>query len=65
MSPQRLKGLNDNQWRTIKKGLAYARIMRFASVREFLDQLGDDIQLGDNREVPIKIDIPGPFRGTG
>jgi serine/threonine protein kinase len=61
MSPQRLKGLNDNQWRTIKKGLAYARIMRFASVREFLDQLGDDIQLSDDIEMPLKIDIPDHF----
>jgi serine/threonine protein kinase len=55
MSPQRLKGLNDDQWRTIKKGLAYARVMRFASVREFLDQLGDE------NDVPIQIDIAERF----
>ncbi len=39
MTPQPLKGLNDSQWKALKKGLSYARVMRFASVREFIDAL--------------------------
>jgi serine/threonine protein kinase len=37
MKPHRLKELNDSQWRALSKGLAYSRVMRFASVAEFLD----------------------------
>ncbi len=39
MTPQPLKGLNESQWKALKKGLSYARVMRFASVREFLEAL--------------------------
>jgi hypothetical protein len=42
MTPQQLKGLNDEQWRALKKGLSYSRVMRFYSVREFLDALGEN-----------------------
>ncbi|HNP64622.1 MAG TPA: protein kinase [Woeseiaceae bacterium] len=39
MTPQPVKGLNDSQWKALKKGLSYARVMRFASVREFIAAL--------------------------
>jgi len=41
MDPQRLTALNDRQWRVLKKGLAYSRVTRFASMREFVDALED------------------------
>ncbi len=42
MTPQRPHGLGDGQWSALKKALSYARVTRFASVREFLDALEDD-----------------------
>jgi serine/threonine protein kinase len=42
MKPQRPQGLNDGQWRALKKALSYARVTRFASVEEFTDALRDD-----------------------
>ncbi len=68
MSPQRLKGLNDAQWRTIKKGLAYARVMRFASIREFLDEFEDSDEVVSNTieiEVPERFDDHGESSGVG
>jgi serine/threonine protein kinase len=52
MAPQRLKELNDNQWRTLKKGLAYSRVMRFASVKEFLSALEQD------QDQPFRVEEP-------
>lgn len=40
MKPQRLKGLDDSQWSTLKKGLSNSRVTRFSSVRDFVDALG-------------------------
>jgi serine/threonine protein kinase len=42
MKPQRLKGVNDSQWRALKKGLSYSRVTRFSSVREFITALEED-----------------------
>jgi serine/threonine protein kinase len=42
MKPQRLNGLNDSQWGSLKKGLSYSRVARFSSVREFIDALEKD-----------------------
>ena len=42
MTPQRVNGLNDSQWRALKKGLSYSRVARFSSVREFVDALEED-----------------------
>lgn len=39
MKPQRLRALTDDQWRAMKKALSNSRVMRFNSVREFLDAL--------------------------
>jgi len=55
MKPQRLKGLNDSQWSTLKKGLAYARVTRFASVQEFLNAL--DV----NTKEPFRVEEPDRF----
>ena len=55
MTPQRLKELNDSQWRTLKKGLAYSRVMRFASVKEFLAALEQD------QDQPFRVEEPDRF----
>ena len=55
MKPQRLKGLNDNQWRALKKGLAYSRVTRFGSVREFIDALDENV------EEPFRVEEPDRF----
>ncbi len=55
MKPQRLKGLNDDQWRALKKGLSYSRVTRFASVREFVDALDED------QDEPFIVEEPDRF----
>lgn len=52
MTPQRPQGLNDSQWRALKKALSYARVTRFDSVREFLDALQDSSADTISMEVP-------------
>lgn len=39
MEPKRPSGLSDQQWRALKKSLAYARVARFESPAEFLEAL--------------------------
>ena len=41
MTPQRPQGLSDGEWAALKKALSYARVTRYASVRAFIDALGD------------------------
>jgi serine/threonine protein kinase len=55
MEPQRLKGLNDNQWRALKKGLSNSRVTRFKSVRDFVDALDE------NEEEPFRVEEPDRF----
>jgi hypothetical protein len=55
MSPQRLNGLNDSQWKALKKGLSYSRVTRFQSVREFIDALDQD------QAEPFRVDEPDRF----
>lgn len=39
MEPQRPHGLDDSQWRALKKSLAYSRVSRFATPAAFLEAL--------------------------
>jgi len=55
MKPQRLKGLNESQWSTLKKGLSYSRVTRFGSVREFIDALEE------NPDEPFLVEEPDRF----
>jgi serine/threonine protein kinase len=55
MKPQRLKSLNDSQWRALKKGLSYSRVTRFGSVREFIDALEE------NPDEPFRVEEPERF----
>ncbi|MDH3491110.1 MAG: protein kinase [Gammaproteobacteria bacterium] len=54
MTPQRPQGINDAQWRALKKALSYARVTRYTSVAEFtsaLSEIGDDSVSVDALEV--------------
>jgi len=55
MKPQRLKGLNDSQWRALNKGLSYSRVARFDSVRDFVDAFEE------NEEEPFRVEEPDRF----
>jgi len=55
MKPQRLNGLNDSQWRALKKGLSYSRVTRFSSIRDFVDALEE------NEEEPFRVEEPDRF----
>ena len=39
MKAQRPQGINDSQWKALKKALSYSRVTRFTSVQEFLEAL--------------------------
>ncbi len=58
MKPQRLKGLNDSQWKALRKGLAYSRVTRFPTVREFVDALSED------QDEPFRVEEPDRFAGV-
>ena len=55
MKPQRLKGLNDSQWKALKKALSYSRVTRFSSVREFVDALDE------HQDEPFRVEEPDRF----
>ena len=52
MTPQRPQGLNDGQWKALKKALSYSRVTRFQSVREFTDALAKNDEEAINIEAP-------------
>ena len=65
MSPQRLEGLTDDQWRALKRALSYARVTRFASMQEFIDALNvADSKDNFRVEMPRTVDMDEP-RGIG
>lgn len=55
MKPQRLTALNDGQWRALKRGLSYARVTRFSTVREFLNALNE------NPDEPFRVEEADRF----
>ncbi len=58
MTPQRPQGLGDANWNALKKALSYARVTRFASVREFVDALEDEHE----REYVQTVTLEAPER---
>ena len=52
MTPQRPQGLNDGQWKALKKALSYSRVTRFQSVREFTDALVESDEETISFEAP-------------
>ncbi len=65
MTPQPLKGLNASQWRALKKGLSYARVMRFASIRDFIEALDQPSDEPFRVEAPERITDDEEQRSTG
>ncbi|HET6628706.1 MAG TPA: protein kinase [Woeseiaceae bacterium] len=62
MEPQRPHGLTDNQWRALKKALAYSRVSRFATPAAFLEALEDDESAPPplHRDEPIRVEPKPP-----
>ncbi len=58
MKPQKPQGVNDAQWKAMKKALSYSRVTRFASIKEFIDALG---QFEEPRAEAISIQAPERF----
>ncbi len=58
MKPQKPQSLSDEHWVALRKALAYPRVTRFNSVREFLDALG---QHQDKVEDTVVIEPPERF----
>jgi hypothetical protein len=58
MQPQRVEALDDAQWRAVKKALSYARVMRYQSMAEFMDALGEKTEIPE----AFTVDIPAPAR---
>lgn len=52
MKPQRPQNLSDDQWKALKKALAYSRVTRFQSVDEFLEGLNDSGEATISFEAP-------------
>ena len=53
MEPQRPQGLSDSQWKALKKALAYSRVARYSSPKEFID----DLKVGKTEPVvPLTAD---------
>ena len=68
MTPQPLQGISDGQWKAVKKALSFARVTRFSSVGEFLDDLtpeqGAEIITADpSSRIELEADLPGPSKG--
>jgi len=58
MKPQKPQGVNNAQWKAMKKALSYSRVTRYASVKEFNDALG---AFEETCEEPISIEAPERF----
>ena len=66
MKPQRLRALSDDQWRAMKKALSNSRVMRFDSVREFIDALEENPDKVVPFETPEReIEVYEEGGGTG
>jgi len=57
MKPQKPQGVNDAQWKVIKKALSYARVTRYETVKAFTDALNDCKEETVNFEPPERFPI--------
>ena len=67
MEPQRPNGLSDSQWRALKKALAYSRVARYSSPKEFIDDLQSaevepPAQVSVGEPLLDSMDMPSPRR---
>jgi serine/threonine protein kinase len=51
MEPQRPQGLNDTEWRALRKALSYSRVSRFATPKEFMKAMSGDSSNDDTQPV--------------
>ncbi len=68
MTPQPLQGVSDDQWKAVKKALSFARVTRYASVDELLDDLtpaeGEEIIAADpGSRIELEPVLPGSSKG--
>ena len=61
MEPQRPAGLGDQQWRALKKSLAFARVARFESPAEFLEALEAEEKPPHSGTFAFESDFEGPI----
>ncbi|MDJ0710166.1 MAG: protein kinase [Woeseiaceae bacterium] len=65
MKAQRPQGINDEQWKALKKALSYARVTRFNSVQEFLDSLDDARDATVTFEAPERFAVEPESKSPG
>ena len=63
MEPQKPPGLPNEMWPALKKALAYSRVPRFKSPKEFVEALGE-IPSSHLMELPQPPKAPTPGRTT-
>ena len=57
MKPQKPQGVNDAQWKVLKKALSYSRVTRYETVKAFTDALNDCKEETVNFEPPERFPI--------
>ncbi len=60
MTPQKPQGINDEQWKVLKRALSYPRVTRFESVKAFtdaLDECAEDTAATASFEVPERFAV--------
>ena len=66
MVPQRPPGLNDDQWRALKKSLAFSRVARYPSPKAFTDELfgqeANAAPVAGNEDTIVNAVQPAPSR---
>jgi len=58
MTPQKPQGINDEQWRVLKKALSYPRVTRFESVKAFTDALDE---CAEDTATTVSFEAPERF----
>ncbi len=57
MKPQRLAGINDGHWRTLKKALSFSRVTRFETMTDFMEALAEESDDTASVQVIESLDI--------
>ena len=60
MTPQKPQGINDEQWKVLRKALSYPRVTRFESVKAFtdaLDECAEDTAATASFEAPERFAV--------
>ena len=59
MQPQKPQGVNEGQWKVLRKALSYSRVTRFKTVQDFADALNDCVVAEEtvNFEAPERFAV--------